>query len=107
MSVFIICKLTGGYIDPVVLGEFLFAETCSQKRIDHKKFPFIATNSSIALAVQRSIKYFLLRISKYCGKVKQQKKEMTKASKCKVFCFSSKCKKDPVIKDLMQFAELV
>ena len=45
-----------------------------RKRIDQKKFPFIETNNWIVLAVQWSVKHFLLQISRYSGKVVEKRR---------------------------------
>ena len=57
MPTLMICKQTGGYINQVVSGEFHFAATFPEKNRP-EKFPFIATNSWIILAVRWSVKYF-------------------------------------------------
>ena len=51
----------------LVSGEFPFAATCSQKNRP-EKYPSIARNNFIVLAVQES-KIFLLQIQHYSGKV--------------------------------------
>ena len=60
MSVLITCKETGGYIYQVVGGEF--AGACLEKNRP-EKFPFIATNNWIVLAVPWSVKHFCTPIS--------------------------------------------
>ena len=63
-----------GYIYSVASGEFPFTATCSEKKRP-EKFPFIASNYWIVLAVRQSLNYFLLRIPWYSGKVWQNKKK--------------------------------
>ena len=45
-----------------------------RKRIEQKKFLFITTNNSIVLALRWSVKYYLLRIPRYSGKVVEKTK---------------------------------
>ena len=58
-----------------------------QKRID-QKFPFIATNNWIVLVVQLSVKYFLLRLPRYFGKVVEKRRR--RGTITKLSCSSGK-----------------
>ena len=59
-----------------------------QRRIDQKKFPFIATKNWIVLVVQLSVKYFLLRLPRYFGKVVEKRRRRETITR--LVCFSSK-----------------
>ena len=60
-----------------------------RKRIDQKQFPFIATNNWIVLAVQWSVKFFLLRIPRYSGNIVEKRRGR---DNYEALCFSSKRK---------------
>ena len=62
-----------------------------RKRIDQKKFPFIATNNLIVLAAQWSVKYFFAPNSPIFRKRGGEKKK--KRDDYEALCFSSKSNK--------------
>ena len=63
-----------------------------RKRIDQKKFPFIATNNLIVLAAQWSVKYFFAPNSPIFRKRGGEKKKK-KRDDYEALCFSSKSNK--------------
>ena len=68
LSVLMMCKWTGGYIYDVSLWGILLRGDLFTKKIP-EKYPSIARNKFIVLAVRGSVKYFLPQIHHYSGKL--------------------------------------